>query len=120
VASSLLKLSSCCRQERPRISARVNYGAAPKKVIEVLEGVARAHPKVLKQPAPLCLFMSYGDNSINFELRVWTDYSNSQQVHSDLNVAIYDAIYAAGMSFPSPQRKVTVLSDGNAGSKLRS
>jgi potassium-dependent mechanosensitive channel len=119
VASSLLKLSSCCRQERPWISARANYGAAPRKVIELLERVARADPKVLKQSALLCLFMSYGDNSINFELRVWTDYSNSQQVHSDLNVAIYDAIYAAGMSFPSPQREVPPLSDGNARSKLR-
>ena len=89
------------------------------RVIELLEGVARAHPKVLKQPAPLCLFMSYGDSSINFELRVWTDYSNSQQVRSDLNVAIYDAIYAAGMSFRSPQRGVPPLSDGNARSQLR-
>lgn len=97
----------------------VNYGAAPKKVIEVLENVARAHPKVLKQPAPFCLFMSYGDNSINFEVRVWTDYSNAQQVHSDLNVAIYDAIYASGMSFPFPQREVRVISDGNSGSKPR-
>ena len=97
----------------------VNYGAAPKKVIELLEGVARAHPNVMKLPAPRCLFMSYGDSSINLELRVWTEYSNAQQIHSDLSVAIYDAIYAAGMSFPYPQREVRVLSDGNAGSTLR-
>ena len=97
----------------------VNYGSAPTKVIELLEGVAGAHPKVLIQPAPRCLFMSYGDSSINFELRVWTDYSSSQQVHSDLSVAIYNAIYASGMSFPFPQREVRVLSDGNARSKLR-
>jgi potassium-dependent mechanosensitive channel len=95
----------------------VNYGAAPKKVIELLEGVARAHPNVMKLPAPRCLFMSYGDSSINFELRVWTEYSSSQQVHSDLSVAIYNTIYASGMSFPFPQREVRVLSDGNSGSK---
>ena len=97
----------------------VNYGAAPKKVIELLEGVARAHPNVMKLPEPRCLFMSYGDSSINFELRVWTEHSNAQQIHSDLSVAIYDAIYAAGMSFPYPQREVRVLNDGNAGSTLR-
>jgi small-conductance mechanosensitive channel len=28
-----------------------------------------------------------------------------------LTVAIYDAVYAAGMSFPFPQREVRVLSD---------
>ena len=36
----------------------VNYGAAPEKVIEVLETVARAHPRVLQQPAPYALLMS--------------------------------------------------------------
>ena len=98
----------------------VNYGAAPKKVIELLESLARAHSQVLQNPAPRALFMSYGDSSINFELRAWTEYSNSQQVHSDLTVAIYDAIYAAGMSFPFPQREVRVLSDHDAASAVPS
>jgi len=92
----------------------VNYGAAPKKVIELLEAVAREHPKVLQEPAPRCLFLSYGDSSISFELRAWTEYSNSQQVHSDLTVAIYDAVYAAGMSFPFPQREVRLIQDPSA------
>jgi small-conductance mechanosensitive channel len=92
----------------------VNYGAEPKKVIALLENVARAHPQVLQNPAPRCLFMSYGDSSINFELRAWTEYTNTQQVHSDLTVAIYDAVYAAGMSFPFPQREVRVLGDSDA------
>jgi potassium efflux system protein len=92
----------------------VNYGAEPKKVIELLEGVARAHPDVLPEPPPRCLFMSYGDSSINFELRAWTEYSKSGQTHSDLAVAVYDAVYAAGMSFPFPQREVRVLSDHDA------
>jgi potassium-dependent mechanosensitive channel len=96
----------------------VNYGAAARKVIELLEGVARAHPKVLQDPAPRCLFMSYGDSSINFELRAWTEYSNSQQVHSDLTVAIYDAVYAAGMTFPFAQREVRMLSDHDATSEV--
>jgi len=96
----------------------VNYGAAPEKVIELLESLARAHPQVLQNPAPRALFMSYGDSSINFELRAWTEYSNSQQVHSDLTVAIYNAIYAAGMSFPFPQREVRVVSDHEGESTL--
>jgi small-conductance mechanosensitive channel len=102
------------RLRRLDLPVGVSYDAAPKKAIEVLERAARAHPNVLNQPAPVCVFLSYGDNSMNFELRVWTDYTNSQQVRTDLNVAIYDAIYAAGMSFPSHERKLVALSDGNA------
>jgi potassium-dependent mechanosensitive channel len=99
------------RLRRIDLPVAVIAGAAPKKVIELIEAVARVHPKVLQDPAPRCLFMSYGDSSINFELRAWTEYTNSVQVHSDLTVAIYEAVNAAGMSFPFPQREVRLLSD---------
>ena len=101
------------RLRRIDLPVAVIAGATPKKVIELIEAVARAHPKVFQDPAPRCLFMSYGDSSINFELRAWTDFANSGQVHSDLTVAIYEAVNAAGMSFPFPQREVRLLSDYN-------
>ena len=99
------------RLRRIDLPVAVIAGAAPKKMIELIEGVARAHPQVLHDPAPRCLFMSYGDNAINFELRAWTDFANSGQVHSDLTVAIYEAVNAAGLSFPFPQREARLLSD---------
>jgi small-conductance mechanosensitive channel len=90
----------------------VNYGAAPQKVIELLEAVASAHPQVLREPPPLALFMGYGDSGINFELRAWPDhFQRWAQVRSDLAVAVYDAVYAAGMTFPFPQREVRLLHD---------
>ncbi len=96
----------------------VSYGTAPKKVIELLESVACTHADVLQNPAPRALFMGYGDSSINFELRAWAEFANWQQVHSDLTVAIYDAVYAAGMSFPFPQRDVHVLSNNDSKSTM--
>jgi small-conductance mechanosensitive channel len=88
----------------------VNYGASPRKVIEVLERVARATPRVLQDPAPSALMTGYGDSSINFELRAWTNESmHWQRVRSELAVAVYDAVQQAGMSFPFPQREVRLL-----------
>ncbi|HEY6363378.1 MAG TPA: mechanosensitive ion channel domain-containing protein [Candidatus Binatia bacterium] len=101
------------RQRRIDLPVAVIAGAAPKKVIELIEAVAHAHPQVLHDPAPRCFFMNYADNAINFELRAWTDIANSGQVHSDLTVAIYEAVNAAGLSFPFPQREVRLLSDYN-------
>jgi potassium efflux system protein len=94
----------------------INYGAEPKKVIEVMEAVARAHPQVLQQPAPRGLFVGYGDSSINFELRAWTDqYANWYQIRSDLTVAVYYAVKKElGMTFPFPQREVRLLRDPEA------
>jgi potassium efflux system protein len=98
----------------------VNYGAAPQQVIEVLESVARANPGVLQYPAPRALFIGYGDSSINFELRVWTDqFDKWRVIRSELASAVYDAVYRAGMSFPFPQREVRVLGD-SAGRKTGS
>jgi len=91
----------------------LNYGADPKKVIALLEQVARAHQDVLAEPAPRALFISYGDSSINFELRVWPRQFNlAVQVKSDLAAAVFEAVNAApGMSFPFPQREVRLLGD---------
>jgi small-conductance mechanosensitive channel len=109
------------RLRRIELPVGVNYGAAPQKVIELLEAVARANPGVLQNPPPKCLFMGYGDSSINFELRAWTDqFDNWGAIRSELASAVYDAVYAAGMSFPFPQREVRVLGDAETGSSQTS
>jgi small-conductance mechanosensitive channel len=73
---------------------------------------------VLKYPSPQCFFVGYGDSSINFELRAWTDqFDDYTKIRSDLNSAIYDAVMAAGMSFPFPQREVRLVGDFKTDSK---
>jgi potassium efflux system protein len=88
----------------------VNYRAVPQHVIALLETVARAHPQVLPEPPPRAFFMGYGDRAINFTLFAWPDHFNHWlQVKSDLTTAVYEAVSAAGMRFPFPQREVRVL-----------
>ena len=90
----------------------VSYGAEPQKVIEVIKAAAAAHPRVLKSPPPQALFVGFGESSIDFELRAWTDqFIDWPKVRSELAVAVYDAVHAAGMSFPFPQRVVRLLHD---------
>jgi small-conductance mechanosensitive channel len=101
------------------LPAGVNYGAAPRQVIDLLEKVAAANPRVLRDPPPNALFMGYGDSTINFELRAWTDqFKNWQQIRSELAVAVYDAVYAAGMTFSFPQRDVHIINDSTAASAV--
>jgi len=90
----------------------VNYSARPDDVIHVLESVACKHPDILQNPRPRGLFVAYGDSTINFQLRAWTDkFMEWPRIKSDLAVALYDAAHAAGMSFPFPQREVRLLHD---------
>ncbi len=103
------------RQRRIDLPVGVNYGAPPKRVMEILEAVAQAHPQVLRQPEPKAFFTGFGDSSINFELRAWTDqFDQWFQIRSELAAAVYDAGQAAGISFPFPQREVRLLQDPSA------
>ncbi len=98
------------RLRRIDLPVGVNYGAAPKDVLAVLEAAARAHPDVLRTPAPQAYLTGFGDSSINFELRAWTDKCEQWfQIRSELAAAVYDAASAAGLTFPFPQREVRIL-----------
>jgi len=100
------------RHRRIDLPVGVSYRADPRKVMEMLETVARAHRHVLRQPAPQAFFAGFGDSSINFELRAWTDqFEQWFQIRSELATAVYDAGHAAGISFPFPQREVRLLQD---------
>ncbi len=54
--------------------------------------------------------MSYGDSAITFTLCAWPDHvAHWLHVKSDLTTAVYEAVAAAGMRMPCPQRDVRVL-----------
>jgi small-conductance mechanosensitive channel len=90
----------------------VAYGSAPKEVQALLLAVARAHPGVLAEPAPEALFLGFGESALNFELRAWTSrFSQWVTIRSELGVAVHDAIYGAGMTFPYPHRVIQLLRD---------
>jgi len=115
ITANLTNWTTSDRLRRIDLPVSVNYASEPSQVIEVLQEVARVHPKVLSFPDLRCFFMNYGDSSINFELRIWTDQSSDYiQLRSDLNTAVYGAVKAAGMSFPFPQREVRLLNDAES------
>ncbi len=104
------------RLRRIDLPVGLNYGGDPRKAIQLLEAVALRQPNVLQHPAPRCLLIGYGDSSINFQLRAWTDqFDDWQLISSDLASAVYDAVIEAGLQFPFPQREVRLLRDADAG-----
>ena len=93
------------------LPVRVAYGTRPRRVLELLEGVASSHPEVLENPAPEALFRSFGDSSLDFELRAWTESKRGwPAVQSDLAVATHEALEAAGIEIPFPQRDLHLRS----------
>jgi small-conductance mechanosensitive channel len=109
------------RRRRVEVKVGVAYGTDPERVLELLRGVAAAHPQVLPDPEPAALFLGFGDSSLDFELRAWTPLFESwMQMQSELAVAVNRAIVDAGIEIPFPQRDLHLrTAEGDAFGALR-
>ena len=100
---------------RIRIAIGVAYGSDTDKVKEVLEEVGASHEQVIKnvpKMEPKVLFMSFGESSLDFELRCHIKNIDGKfQVTSDLNFAIDKAFRAAKIEIAFPQRDIHIKKD---------
>jgi small-conductance mechanosensitive channel len=97
---------------RFRIPVGVAYGSDVSKVREALLAVGRENPQTLEDPAPSVFLNKFGDNSIDFELVVWSSEMSYRpsRYHSDLNFAIEKKFREAGIEIAFPQRDLHIRS----------
>lgn len=96
---------------RLHIEVGVAYGTDTRKVESVLKEVGNSHAKVLDHPGAAVIFVSFGDSSLNFELRVWTkELWDNETLKSDIRFSIDEAFKAAGIAIPFPQRDLHIRS----------
>ncbi|MCC6364663.1 MAG: mechanosensitive ion channel [Bryobacterales bacterium] len=112
VSSKVTNWTANDRKVRFSTPVGVSYSSDPAEVRDILLKVASGNPDVLSDPAPDVIFKDFGDNSLDFELRVWTSnkVDAPSVLKSDLNFAIFDAFRAHNIEIPFPQRDVHVRS----------
>ena len=99
---------SRCRVELP---VSVAYGTDPRRLIEMLAGVARGQAEVLASPAPAAHFRGFGESSLDFLLFFWAPaFEDSLRLRSEVAVAVHDALRQAGIEVPLPQRDLHLRS----------
>lgn len=92
---------------RVEIPVGVAYGTEPERVLALLEDVARKHGQVLEFPAPLAVFLRFGDSTMDYELRAWvSDGTRWSQTRTEIAIAVYKGLQEAGIEIPFPQREV--------------
>jgi potassium efflux system protein len=113
VVGRLINWSLSDRYVRIRIPVGIAYGSDTKLAQKLLLEVAQKNPRVISEPAADAVFKGFGDNSLNFELRVYIDGIDDYipMLH-ELNVAIDDAFKEAGVTIAFPQRDVHLDSGG--------
>jgi len=100
------------RQVRFSIPVGVAYSSNATQVKEILLRVASRHQDVLTEPPPEVLLSGFGDNSIDFELRVWTvtQVQTPSRLKSDLYFDILREFESQHVEIPFPQRDVYIRS----------
>ena len=112
IANRVTNWTANDRRVRINVKLGVSYSSDPAHVREHLLRVARAQPDILKEPAPDVIFRGFGDSSLDFELRVWTEDSlrTPQILKSNLYYDIFRAFSEQNIEIPFPQRDIHVRS----------
>ncbi|WP_261379455.1 mechanosensitive ion channel family protein [Denitratisoma sp. DHT3] len=99
------------RQVRVGLPVQVSYGTNLEQALAILEGIARAQPRVLADPAPQAVVLAFADSGISLELGFWIrdPEAGTGGLRSAINLSIWRAFKEVGIAFPFPQREVRLL-----------
>ncbi len=109
-------ITNYSRHSRRRLDVPVGvaYGADLAMARRVLLDLAHADSRVHQDPPPQVLVIALADSSVNLTLRVWTSGAEIWMLNFDLNEAVKNALDAAGIEIPFPQRVVELRGGGVA------
>jgi len=95
---------------RVEIPVGIAYGSDTEKAKKRMLEVAMENEDVLRDPPPSALFMGFGADSLEFELRAFTKFETLLSVRDRLNMAIDRAFREAGIEIAFPQRDIHIRS----------
>jgi len=115
ISNEVINWTLSDQQRRMDIKVGVAYGSDPEKVIELFGGVLNQFDKVLTDPEPFITFDGFGESSLDFTVRFWTDnFQIGLQLKSAISIAINKALKEAGIEIPFPQRDLHLRSFSDA------
>lgn len=95
---------------RIRTNIGISYDTDVEKAIKVCEEASTKIPRVLKNPAPRCLLIGFGDSSIDLQIRFWINDASEgvANVRSQVLLEVWKAFREQGIDIPFPQREITI------------
>ena len=94
---------------RLQVTIGVHYNSDPhlvKKIAE--EATAKAHDRIVKDPAPVCHLVEFADSSLNFSLRFWIKDAEAgvTNIKGAVMLALWDTFKEHGIEIPYPHREI--------------
>ena len=106
VTHQVINWSHSAREVRMEVKFGVTYKCKPREVRELAAACAVKIDRVVKDPAPVCHLLEFGDSSVNFTLRFWIrdPEGGVTNVKGQVLLELWDALEENGIEIPYPQR----------------
>jgi small-conductance mechanosensitive channel len=112
IASPVTNWSHGDTKVRQKLSVGVSYDADVEKAIALCLEAAHELDRVLKDPAPRCLLVGFGDSSIDLQLRYWLvdPQEGLRNIASEAYLSIWKKFREHQIEIPYPQRDLHIRS----------
>jgi len=87
----------------------IEYRANPEQAISVIQQALNTVEEITDKPAAQVGIEEFGDSSVNIGYRFWVATAQYHPTKSKANLAAFQALKAADISIPFPQREVRML-----------
>ena len=118
IGSKVLNWSLSDQLRRVTLRVPVPIDTDPNQVIEILRAAAHNQPDTVDDPAPSAALDRFGDGSLVFILRCWTQISKHESVTQCLTLAISKAFQEAGIQIPITQSEVHLRLPNNVAAEF--
>jgi small conductance mechanosensitive channel len=93
------------------ITVGIAYHDDPQKAIEVIREALKQFPQISSEPPPIVGIEAFADSAINIGMRYWVPTKQYFETLYAVNLAVYQALKAAQITIPFPQRDVHMISN---------
>jgi small conductance mechanosensitive channel len=91
------------------LAVGIDYRSDPERAVSVIRDILDRHADIAREPAPQVGIANFGDSGFEIGVRYWIPAKRYFQLQYAINLSIHEALKAARITIPYPQREVRII-----------